>query len=112
MRAADSDAGAGEDAVELLCCWPVARPLPADWSVPGWRVVVGQLPAGPELAVRWRHDQPIPTVPGAVHPAVLALLATADERGVDLDLSRLRQIGLLEDGQPVGVEIAVPLAQP
>ncbi|TDD48988.1 MerR family DNA-binding transcriptional regulator [Saccharopolyspora elongata] len=28
-------AGSTEDDVELLCCWPVARPMPADWGGPG-----------------------------------------------------------------------------
>ncbi|CAM03019.1 DNA-binding transcriptional MerR regulator [Saccharopolyspora erythraea NRRL 2338] len=98
------------DAVELLCCRPVARPLPDNWSLPGHRVETGQLPAGPELVVGWRHDDPVPAIDGANHPAVLALLVQAEARGVDLDVTRLRQGGLLEDGENVGVEVCIPLA--
>ncbi|WP_187369664.1 MerR family transcriptional regulator [Fodinicola acaciae] len=101
---------ANGDRVELLCCWPVPRALPPDWSIPQWTVTVGETPAGPEPAVRWRHDDPMPVVDGATHPPVIALLAEAERRGVDLDLSRLRQIGVIEDGQAVGMEVSIPLA--
>jgi hypothetical protein len=96
-------------AMDLLCCWPVARPPASGWSVPGWVTEVGQVLAGPELVVGWRHDEPMPAVAGATHPAVVALLVEAEDRGLELDLSQLRQIGLIEDGQPVGVEVAMPL---
>ncbi|GAA2792963.1 MerR family transcriptional regulator [Saccharopolyspora taberi] len=94
--------------VELLCCWPVAGPPPTGWTLPGWAVQTGLVPEGRELVVRWRHDDPVPAVDGAVHPAVLALLAEAERRGTDLDLAQLRQIGLLdESGDSVGVEVSV-----
>ncbi|GAB2956124.1 hypothetical protein GCM10027280_50900 [Micromonospora polyrhachis] len=96
-------------AIDLLCCWPVARPPAPGWSVPGWVTEVGQVPAGPELVVRWRHDEPMPAVVGATHPAVVALLVEAENRGLELDLPQLRQIGLIEDGQPVGVEVVMPV---
>ncbi|GAB3140361.1 MerR family transcriptional regulator [Micromonospora sonneratiae] len=95
--------------IDLLCCWPVARPVPADWSVPGWTTEVGQVSAGTELVVRWRHDDPIPLVEGATHPAVVALLVEAEARGAAVDLSSLRQIGLFEAGESVGVEVAMAL---
>ncbi|TWP53979.1 MerR family DNA-binding transcriptional regulator [Lentzea tibetensis] len=102
---------AAGETVELLCCWPVARPVEQGWEVPGLVVESGTLPAGPELVVRWRHDDPVPLVDGAAHPAVLALLADAEERGVDADLARLRQIGVIEDGEAVGVEVSIPLRE-
>jgi DNA-binding transcriptional MerR regulator len=102
---------AGEDDVEVLCCWPVARALPADWSIPQWTVAVGVTAAGPELAARWRHDDPAPMVEDATHPAILALLAEAEKRGVDLDLSKMRQIGVMEGDEPVGMEVSIPLAR-
>jgi DNA-binding transcriptional MerR regulator len=102
-------ASANGDRIELLCCWPVARTLPADWPIPQWTVEVGEIPAGPELAVRWRHDDPMPMVEGATHPPAIALLAEAERRGFDLDLSQLRQIGVIEDDQPVGMEVSIPL---
>lgn len=101
---------ANEDSVEVLCCWPVARALPSDWSIPQWTVAVGETPAGPELAVRWRDDDPVPMVDGVTHPAVLALLAEAEKRGVDLDMASLRQIGVIEDGETIGMEVSIPLA--
>lgn len=100
---------AAEETIELLCCWPIVRPVPADWDVPGLVVESGTVPAGSELVVRWRHDDPVPVVDGAAHPAVLALLADAEDRGVDVDLARLRQIGVIEDGEAVGVEVSIPL---
>lgn len=95
--------------VELLCCWPIAHPPPPGWSVPGHTIETGRLPEGPELVVRWRHDDPVPVIDGATHPAVIALLAGAEERGLELDVSRLRQIGVFEDGHPVGMEVVVPV---
>ncbi|MFF5206247.1 MerR family DNA-binding transcriptional regulator [Streptosporangium sp. NPDC000396] len=93
--------------IELLCCWPVAHPLPAGWSMPGWTVETGTVEDSPELVVRWRFDDPVTVVDGVTHPAVLALLTTAEERGVGVDLSRLRQIGLMEQGEVVGMEVAI-----
>ncbi|MGW0435611.1 hypothetical protein ACWDV4_24105 [Micromonospora sp. NPDC003197] len=87
----------------------MARPPALGWSVPGWVTEVGQVPVGPELVVEWRHDDPVPAVAGATHPAVVALLVEAENRGLELDLSQLRQIRLIEDGQPVGVEVAMAL---
>src|SRR5690606_2568601 len=101
---------AGEDGVELLCCWPVPHAVPQDFAPEGLTVESGLLPERTELAVSWRYDDPIPGLPGAVHPAVLMLLAEAERRGAEPDLSPLRQIGLLEDGHPAGVEVAVALA--
>jgi DNA-binding transcriptional MerR regulator len=98
---------AAEDRVELVCCWPVARPAS---PVAGLAVETGTV-AGPELVVRWRHDEQVTEVEGAAHPAVLALIAAAEERGVDVDLARLRQIGVIEDGEPVGVEVSIPLRE-
>ncbi|MER7082947.1 DNA-binding transcriptional regulator, MerR family [Saccharopolyspora kobensis] len=103
-------AGAGEDDVELLCCWPVARAVAPDWSVPGASVVRGEIRAGRELVVGWRHDDGVPVVDSAVHPAVLVLLAEAERRGAEAGLAELRQIGLLDEtGDAVGVEVAIPL---
>lgn len=100
---------AAEAQVALLCCWPVARALPRGWSVPGLVVETGQIEAGPELALRWRHDDPVPPVKGAMHPAILALLIEAERCGADPDLAGLRQIGVLEDGESIGVEVSIPL---
>ncbi|GGI97991.1 hypothetical protein GCM10011581_38950 [Saccharopolyspora subtropica] len=102
-------AGSTEDDVELVCCWPVARAVPPDWAVAEWTVVGGVLPAGTELVVSWRHDEPLPLVDSAVPPPVVALLCEAERRGVDLDLASLRQIGWVEDGEVVGMHVAVPL---
>ena len=104
MRAR-SDDGAE---VDLLCCWPIAAPLPAEWSLPGWVVETGTVPQGRELVVRWRHDEPVPVVDGAAHPAVPALLAEAEHRGFDPDLAQLRQIGVLDEtGDCVGMEVGI-----
>ncbi|MFI0470275.1 MerR family DNA-binding transcriptional regulator [Saccharopolyspora sp. 5N102] len=103
-------AGSTEDDVELLCCWPVARPMPADWGIPGLAVVRGEVRAGPELVVGWRHDDGVAVIDSAVHPAVVALLAEAERRGADLDLAAMRQVGRLDDtGDAVGMEVAIPL---
>ncbi|MEV0703234.1 MerR family DNA-binding transcriptional regulator [Saccharopolyspora sp. NPDC050389] len=103
-------AGSTEDDVELLCCWPVARAVPADWGIPEWTVVRGEVRAGPELAVGWRHDDGVAVIDSAVHPAVVALLAEAERRGVDLDLAAMRQIGRLDEtGDAIGIEVAIPL---
>lgn len=91
------------------CCWPVAGPVPPDWSVPGLAVITGTVAAGPELVVEWRHDDDAPLVEGAVHPAVLALMVEAERRAVEVDLAGLRQIALTEGGDTTGVEVAVPL---
>lgn len=105
-------AASGSDtAIELVCCWPIARPLPAGWSVPGWTVETGTVEAAPELVVRWRFEDPVTVVDGVTHPAVLALLAAAEERGLGVDLSRLRQIGLLEEGESVGMEVAITVSR-
>ncbi|WP_218123867.1 hypothetical protein [Quadrisphaera sp. DSM 44207] len=48
---------------------------------------------------------------GAVHPAVVTPLVRAERRGAELELAGMRQVGLLEDGQVVGVEVAVPVAR-
>lgn len=101
---------AGEDGTaELLCCAPLAGPLPADWELPGWDTESGLLPERTELVVRWSHDAPIPAVEGAVHPAVLMLLTEAERRGAAVSPARLRQIPLFEDGEPTGVAVALPL---
>ncbi|MGV9599238.1 MerR family transcriptional regulator [Streptosporangium sandarakinum] len=101
-------AAPGSDSeVEVVCCWPVDRPLADGFSVPGWEVESGTVEATPELAVRWRFDDPVAVVDGATHPAVLALLVAAEERGLDVELTRLRQIGLLEQGESVGMEVAL-----
>ncbi|MGV9309104.1 MerR family transcriptional regulator [Nonomuraea sp. NPDC003727] len=92
-----------ETETEVVCCWPVAEPPPADWA----DVERGTIEPGEEMVVRWRFEQDVPVVDGAAHPAVLALLAAVESEGVDVSLSQVRQIGLLEDGQPVGVEVAV-----
>ncbi|MER6990063.1 MerR family transcriptional regulator [Saccharopolyspora hirsuta] len=103
-------AGSGEDEVELLCCWPVARAVAPDWSVPGVSVVRGEVRAGRELVVGWRYDQDVPVVDSAVHPAVVALLAEAERRGAEVDLAAVRQIGQLDEtGDAVGMEVALPL---
>lgn len=104
---------AGSDTVvEILCCWPVARAVPEGWRVPGRVVESGTLEEGRELVVRWRFDDPVVVVDGATHPAVLALLAAAEERGEAVDLSRLRQIGLMEQGGVAGMEVAIALNGP
>ncbi len=103
--------GAGEDGTaELLCCAPVPGPLPADWGLPGWRTETGLLTERTELVVRWSHDAPIPAVEGAVHPAVLMILAEAERRGAAVSPAQLRQIPLFEDGKPVGVAVTLPLS--
>ncbi|MET8334171.1 MerR family transcriptional regulator [Streptosporangium canum] len=105
-------AASGSDiAIELVCCWPIARPLPAGWSVPGWTVETGTVEAAPELVVRWRFEDPVTVVDGVTHPAVLALLAAAEERELGVDLSRLRQIGLVEEGESVGMEVAITVSR-
>lgn len=91
-----------ETEVQVVCCWPVAEPAPADWDVEH-----GTIEPGPEMVVRWHFDQEVPLVDGATHPAVLALLAAAEERGTSVSLSQVRQIGLLDGGAPVGMEVAV-----
>ncbi len=98
-----------EEAVEALCCYPVARPLPQDWGLDGYEVVTGQVPAGPELALRWRYDQPSGHVDGTQHPAMIALLVEAERRGADLDWLSLRQVGAIEDGQVVGMDVTASL---
>ncbi|WP_433254029.1 MerR family DNA-binding transcriptional regulator [Streptosporangium sp. CA-135522] len=105
-------AASGSDTeIETLCCWPVAHPLPAGWSMPGWTVESGTIEAAPELVVRWRFEDPVMVVDGVTHPAVLALLAVAEERGVGVNLSRLRQIGLMEQGEVVGMEVAITVSR-
>ncbi|MBB6174456.1 DNA-binding transcriptional MerR regulator [Nocardiopsis mwathae] len=101
----------GTDRVEMLCCWPLARPLPEGWSPPGRTVAAGVLAERSEYVARWRPDAAAPEIQGAVHPAVLALVMAAEQRGEELDWSRLRQLGLLDEhGRPIGTEIAVPTA--
>lgn len=95
-----------ETETEVVCCWPVADLPPADWD----DVRRGTIEPGEEMVVRWRFEQDVPVVDGAAHPAVLALLAAVESDGVNVSLGHLRQIGLLEDGAPVGVEVAVRLA--
>jgi DNA-binding transcriptional MerR regulator len=103
-------AGSTEDDVELLCCWPVARAVPPDWAIPEWTVVRGEIQVGPELVVGWRHDEDVPVIDSAVHPAVVALLAEVERRGADLDLASMRQIGRLDEtGDAIGMEVAIPL---
>lgn len=99
-----------EGAPELLCCAPVPGPLPADWGLPGWRTETGLLPERTELVVRWSHDAPVPAVEGAVHPAVLMILAEAEHRGSAVSPAQLRQIPLFEGGDPAGVAVALPLS--
>ncbi|MBB5079623.1 MerR family DNA-binding transcriptional regulator [Nonomuraea endophytica] len=94
-----------ETEVQVLCCWPVAALPPESWT----DVERGTIETGREMVVRWRWDQDVPMVEGATHPAVLALLAAAQESGAEVSLSQVRQIGLLEEGQPVGMEVAVHL---
>ncbi|MER5621843.1 MerR family DNA-binding transcriptional regulator [Streptosporangium sp. NPDC002544] len=96
-----------DTAIEMMCCWPVAQPLPAGFSVPERTVETGTVEAALELVVRWRFEEPVMMIDGAAHPAVLALLAVAEERGLDVDLSRLRQIGLMEQGESVGIEVVI-----
>ncbi|MFF4779050.1 MerR family DNA-binding transcriptional regulator [Microtetraspora fusca] len=100
-------ASESETEIQVLCCWPVAALPPGDWDVES-----GTIEPGAELVTRWRFDQDAPVVDGAAHPAVLALLAAAERRGASVSLAQVRQIGLLdEEGQPVGVEVAVRLAE-
>ncbi|GAA3154413.1 hypothetical protein GCM10010466_51720 [Planomonospora alba] len=94
-----------ETEVRVLYCWPVAELPPADWDVES-----GTLEAGEEMVVRWRFEEDVPVVDGAAHPAVLELVAAAERSGAEVSLDRLRQIGLLdEEGEPVGMEVAVRL---
>ena len=95
---------------ELVCCWPVAAPPPEGWSLPGHTVVTGEVPAGPELVVAWRYEEEeVPMIDGAAHPAMLALMAEAEGRGVAVDLSQVRQIVSADDSGAGGIEVAVPL---
>ncbi|MFE3453114.1 MerR family DNA-binding transcriptional regulator [Nonomuraea sp. NPDC059194] len=94
-----------ETETEVMCCWPVAELPPADWD----DVRRGTIEPGKEMVVRWRFERDVPVIDGAVHPAVLALLAAVESGGVNVSLADVRQIGLLEDGAPVGVEVAVRL---
>ncbi|MFI6500779.1 MerR family DNA-binding transcriptional regulator [Nonomuraea typhae] len=97
-----------ETEVQVVCCWPVAALPPEDWA----GVERGTVEPGPEMVVRWRWDQDVLMVEGATHPAVLALLAAAEEKGAEVSLAQLRQIGVLEEGRPVGMEVAVALKTP
>ncbi|WP_010694544.1 hypothetical protein [Saccharopolyspora spinosa] len=103
-------AGSTDDEAEVLCCWPVARAVPEAWAIPGWTVERGEVRAGLELVVGWRHDEDVPVIDSAVHPAVRVLLAEAQRRGADLNLVSMRQIGRLDEtGNAIGMEVAVPL---
>jgi DNA-binding transcriptional MerR regulator len=107
--AATDDPGA----VELLLCWPVARPASADELSEdgGPRIRTGTLPARRELVATWTAaDRALPA--GVPHPAFVALLAELDARGVDVDLADVRQVGLVDgSGAPAGTELAVSLGQ-
>lgn len=93
-----------------MLCWPVARPVPADFAVEGATTRTGTLPARRELVARWTEDGVEQLAEGVAHPAFVALLAELETRGGDADLAALRQIGVLgDDGAPVGVELAVSL---
>ncbi|MGW3468678.1 MerR family DNA-binding transcriptional regulator [Saccharopolyspora sp. NPDC000995] len=99
-----------EDEVEVLCCSPVSWAVPEGWAIPGWTVERGEGRAGLELVVGWRHDEGVPVIDSAVHPAVLVLLAETERRGVDLKIVSMRQIGRLEEtGDAIGMEVAIPL---
>ena len=98
----------GAEALQLLCCWPVDGPVPDGWAVPGVDVVQGLLPAGSQLVSRWLHDDPVTMLPGALHPAVVAILVEADRRGADVRLEDLRQV-VVAGGETGGVEVTVPL---
>lgn len=115
--------------VEMSLCWPLPEPAPADLAVDGRTVRSGTLSAGRELVVRMLHetdaqgdgdrgddvagddvagDDDIPEDGDTVHPAVVALLEHADERGLDIDLAGLRQVGILgPDRMPIGIELAL-----
>ncbi|MER6945321.1 MerR family DNA-binding transcriptional regulator [Nonomuraea sp. NPDC000554] len=96
----------GSDTViQVVCCWPVAELPPADWDVES-----GTVEPGPEMVIRWHFEQDVAVVDGAAHPAVLALLAAAEAEGASVSLAQVRQIGLLDQGVPVGMEVAVRLA--
>lgn len=103
-------AGPTEDEVEVLCCSPVSWAVPEGWAIPGWTVERGEGRAGLELVVGWRHDEGVPVIDSAVHPAVLVLLAETERRGLDLKLVSMRQIGRLDEtGDAIGMEVAIPL---
>lgn len=95
------------DTVELWLCWPVARPLPTSFTVDSMPVRVGTLPARRELVASWRHGPDDPVLGEALHPAVVALLDEMDTRRLACDLASLRQIGIMGDEGPVGVELAL-----
>ncbi len=107
-------AGDGAGTVELSLCWPVARPLPSTFAIDAVTTRVGTLPARRELVTRWT-DAEVEADPAqhqATHPAVVALLHEVDARGFDVDPGSLRQIGMLGDEGPIGVELALSVRPP
>lgn len=107
-------AGDGAGTVEMSLCWPVARPLPVTFAIDAVATRVGTLPARRELVTRWiqAEVEPDPAEDQATHPAVVALLDEVDARGYDLDLTSLRQIGILGEEGPIGVELALSVRPP
>lgn len=100
---------ASPDTVELVVCWPLEEELPDGWTLPGHLTETGAIPEGREVSAGWLFADG-PQTEDTTHPAVIALLETIEDRGLDVDLSQLRQRGILgPDGTPVGVELVYPL---
>lgn len=97
--------------MQLWLCWPVARPMPAGFAAEGVMARTGTLPARRELVTRWTYgDADDADLEGGTHPAFVALLEATAARGLDCDLATLRQIGIMGDGVPAGLELAVTVS--
>lgn len=105
-----------EGNAEMLLSWPVVRRPPAGFSAGALPTRAGTLPARRELVARWiaetstGEDGPEGAEGSACHPAVVALLAEIDARGLECDLATLRQIGIMAGEGPGGVELAVAVS--
>lgn len=99
--------------VQLILCWPVAELPGQGFTVPGLRVAAGVLPERTEALVQVLFDEDgtdggeqamvgVPTA-AAVH---LEEQLAEDDAAAD---GQVRQVGLLVDGIPVGVELVVTM---
>lgn len=112
----------GSGTVEVAMCWPVAKPVPAEFEVPGATVRQGTLAPGTEAYLRAQADEfddLLDDLPGGglPHPALVAFAEYGESVANEGDLDgggspHIRQIVVSgEDGTPATIELAAPLPQ-